>query len=354
MRRSGLAFLLILGFAFAGGASAAVREDPPPATTTTTTATTATTTTTTTTTPATTTTAPTTTVRSPQVLPARVKVGGVPVGGLTPTAAFLVLQESLPRSISLRVGRTPLTASRTQLGAVDYLWNAILKAKSAPAGTNVVLTTAVKGAAVRTYLARLARRFDRAPRDATLRLRRTEPVVSKDAAGFRLQVGSAASALVEALTAHDPGPVELPAKVLEPSITRRSFGAVIVIRRASNQLNLYRGMRPWRRFSVATGQKIYPTPLGKFAIVAKWENPWWYPPDSPWAAGAKPVPPGPGNPLGTRWMGISASGVGIHGTPDAASLGYSASHGCIRMAIPQAEWLFDHVAVGTPVYIVQS
>ena len=65
-------------------------------------------------------------------------------------------------------------------------------------------------------------------------------------------------------------------------------------------------------------------------------------------------PPGPGNPLGTRWMGISSPGVGIHGTPDSASLGYSASHGCIRMAIPQAEWLFDHVAVGTPVYIVAS
>ena len=74
-------------------------------------------------------------------------------------------------------------------------------------------------------------------------------------------------------------------------------------------------------------------------------NPWWYPPpDAPWAKGAKPIPPGPGNPLGTRWMGLSAPGVGIHGTPDPASLGYSASHGCIRMFIPSAEWLFDHVA----------
>jgi lipoprotein-anchoring transpeptidase ErfK/SrfK len=66
------------------------------------------------------------------------------------------------------------------------------------------------------------------------------------------------------------------------------------------------------------------------------------------------VPPGPGNPLGTRWMGISSPGVGIHGTPDAASIGYSASHGCIRMLIPQAEWLFDHVDVGSPVFIVAA
>jgi lipoprotein-anchoring transpeptidase ErfK/SrfK len=63
------------------------------------------------------------------------------------------------------------------------------------------------------------------------------------------------------------------------------------------------------------------------------------------------VPPGPGNPLGTRWMGISAPAVGIHGTPNAASIGYSASHGCVRMRIPDAEWLFQHVAVGTPVLI---
>src|SRR5207344_2549 len=97
----------------------------------------------------------------------------------------------------------------------------------------------------------------------------------------------------------------------------------------------------WRTFTVATGQAIYPTPLGKFDIVVKWKDPWWYPPDAEWAKGAQPIPPGPGNPLGTRWMGLSAPGVGIHGTPDPASLGYSASHGCIRMFIPSAEWLFN-------------
>jgi lipoprotein-anchoring transpeptidase ErfK/SrfK len=84
-------------------------------------------------------------------------------------------------------------------------------------------------------------------------------------------------------------------------------------------------------------------------------DPWWIPPpNSAWAAGEKPIPPGPGNPLGTRWMGLSAPAVGIHGTPDAASIGYSASHGCIRMRVPDAEWLFEHVRVGTPVAIVDA
>ena len=63
------------------------------------------------------------------------------------------------------------------------------------------------------------------------------------------------------------------------------------------------------------------------------------------------LPPGPGNPLGTRWMGISSPGVGIHGTDDPASIGYSVSHGCIRMQVPSAEWLFAHVTVGTTVFI---
>ena len=121
-----------------------------------------------------------------------------------------------------------------------------------------------------------------------------------------------------------------------------------------NRLYLYDGMRQRRVLGVATGQSRYPTPLGRFSIVVKWRNPWWYPPDSEWARDLKPVPPGPGNPLGTRWMGLSAPLVGIHGTPDAASIGYSVSHGCIRMQIPHAEWLFERVSVGTTVFIVAA
>ncbi len=117
-------------------------------------------------------------------------------------------------------------------------------------------------------------------------------------------------------------------------------------------MTLYSSTQLVRGFHVATGQAIYPTPSGIFSIVQMQRDPWWLPPDSDWAQGLKPVPPGPGNPLGTRWMGISAPGVGMHGTPDDASIGYSRSHGCIRMHIPDAEWLFNHVAVGTPVVIL--
>jgi len=138
-------------------------------------------------------------------------------------------------------------------------------------------------------------------------------------------------------------------------VAEAHVGKAIVIKRGSNQLLYYNGDELKRTFRVATGQSSYPTPLGQYEIVTMQRNPWWYPPEgSAWAEGAKPVPPGPGNPLGTRWMGISSPYVGIHGTPDAASIGYSASHGCIRMLIPQVEWLFQQVDVGTPVFIVPA
>ncbi len=137
-------------------------------------------------------------------------------------------------------------------------------------------------------------------------------------------------------------------------MNKGDLGPIVVIERGSNRLHLYNGDALVQTFPVATGQAIYPTPLGQWSIVTMQRDPWWIPPNSPWAKGAKPIPPGPGNPLGTRWMGLSAAGVGMHGTPDAASIGYSASHGCIRMRIPDAEWLFDHVHIGTPVFIIPS
>ena len=99
-----------------------------------------------------------------------------------------------------------------------------------------------------------------------------------------------------------------------------------------------------RKFGVATGQAAYPTPLGNYEIVTSRRTPGGTRPTPTGPQDAEPIPPGPGNPLGTRWMGLSAPAVGIHGTPDAASIGYSASHGCIRMLVPEAEWLFERAS----------
>jgi L,D-transpeptidase catalytic domain/Putative peptidoglycan binding domain len=128
-------------------------------------------------------------------------------------------------------------------------------------------------------------------------------------------------------------------------------GRLVIVRRDVHRLYFYRHGHPIKVFTVATGNRLTPSPRGKFRVVVKYRHPWWYPPQSKWARHRKPIPPGPGNPLGTRWMGISSPGVGMHGTPDPASVGYSVSHGCIRLRIRDAEALFRLVRVGTRVWI---
>ncbi len=131
----------------------------------------------------------------------------------------------------------------------------------------------------------------------------------------------------------------------------RTVHRLVIIRSDAHRLYFYRGARPLRVFTVATGGMWTPTPRGRFRIVSKYRHPWWYPPNSSWAKHLDPIPPGPDNPLGTRWMGLSVPGVGIHGTPNPTSVGYSVSHGCVRMKKRDAESLFRLVRVGTRVWI---
>jgi lipoprotein-anchoring transpeptidase ErfK/SrfK len=319
--------------------------------------TTDTSTSTTTTTPATTTTTPKPKPRpkpTPKVLPQGVTIGGIHVGGLAPRAAYLVVRAAFNSPLVLTLGAHKIEVSAAKLGAVAYAKNAVSRARFAPPGTAIPLGVNIDGSRIRRLVSALGARFNRDAVDAKLLLRNLEPFITEGASGKRVDAKDARAAVLGALRQNVRTGIVLPFRDVPQKITRATFGPVIVIHRGSNRLYLYKGMKPWRTFTVATGQAVYPTPLGRFDIVVKWKDPWWYPPDSPWAKGAKPIPPGPGNPLGTRWMGLSAPGVGIHGTPDPASLGYSASHGCIRMYIPYAEWLFDHVEIGTPVFIVPA
>ena len=301
-----------------------------------------------------TTTAPTTTTAPEPVIAAGVSIGNVPVGGLTADAAYAAVVDSFSAPLVVIVARHRLEPLPSQLGATARIGDAVSRARNAEPGIRIPLGVTVHGSRVHGYVAKLAKRFDADPVEAQLFLRNLRPWIAKPRFGRRLYRLRAEQAIDAALVANRHGPIHVKQRSISPAVTRASFGPVVVIHRGSNQLHLYRGMHPWRVFPVATGQSSYPTPLGRFDVVVKWRNPWWYPPASRWAKGLKPVPPGPGNPLGTRWMGLSAPGVGIHGTPDSASIGYSDSHGCIRMRIPDAEWLFRHVEIGTTVFIVAA
>jgi lipoprotein-anchoring transpeptidase ErfK/SrfK len=290
----------------------------------------------------------------PATIPVGVTIGGIMVGGLTPEAATDSVHYEFNLPLTLMVGTTRVQVTPDVLGATPVIDKAVERALAAQPNQAIPLGVSVVSGTIADFVAQLAQRFDRAPVDSKLSLRNLRPSLSRERAGRKLDQRKAVHDINASLSPISRGEMRLTLKTVKPKVTRRNFGPVIVIRRGSNELLLYNGMKSWRVFAVATGQSEYPTPLGRFTIVVKWKNPWWYPPNSPWAQGQQPIPPGPNNPLGTRWMGLSAPGVGIHGTPSDASIGYSVSHGCIRMHIPQAEWLFNHVGVGTTVFIVAA
>ena len=288
------------------------------------------------------------------LVPAGVVLGGVAVGGLTPDAAQQAVLARFLAPATLRLGHLTVTVAPSAYGVNVPAAAAVAKALTVQPGTTLGLRASVDGPELTSLIASLAARYDRKPADANLFLRDLKPVVTQSKPGLVVEQGPAVAALRAALVHGTRAPIVVPVKRPQPAVPSQSVGPVIVVRRGSNLLDLYRGVKLVRQFHVATGQSIYPTPLGRFQIIVKWKNPWWYPPDDAWAKGDKPTPPGPDNPLGTRWMGISSPGVGIHGTPESNSIGYSLSHGCIRMLIPQAEWLFNQVNVGTPVFIVPA
>ena len=302
---------------------------------------------------ATTTTGTTTTTPPPALIPPGVTISGIAVGGLSPEEATTIVQErfDLPVRIVLDA-RHRLAPTPAGLGSSALVDVAVERARSAEPGEALSLPVRIDAAAIRAYVLKVSRRFNRVPTDARVFLRRLKPVVVADRPGLTVNRLALTETIVARLRATSRAAVRIRYRSPLASLRRSEFRSVIVIRRGSNHLLLYRFDKLRRNFRVATGQSIYPTPLGRFQIQVKWRNPWWYPPNSRWAQGQKPIPPGPNNPLGTRWMGLSSPGVGIHGTPNPGSIGYSVSHGCIRMYIPDAEWLFNTVDIGTTVFIV--
>ena len=293
---------------------------------------------------------------APPVLVARgVTIAGVPVGDMTYEQAQAAVTPAFDRPLHLVLGPMRLKVAPTHFGMSVAVADGVSRAFDAKAGEAVELVPTIDATAVQGFVGGLEKRLSYPAKDSELTgLKGLVPRFSNARVGRQVVVGATTKRIVRALKLPSARRVRIAVRVVEPKVTAAKFGPVIVIRRGINELRYYEGKKLVRTFGVATGQSVYPTPTGQFEIVDMQLWPWWRPPDSPWARGLKPIPPGPGNPLGTRWMGLSAPGVGIHGTPDDASIGYSASHGCIRMHIPDAEWLFNHVHVGTPVVIIDA
>jgi lipoprotein-anchoring transpeptidase ErfK/SrfK len=290
----------------------------------------------------------------PVVIADGVQIGSVDVSGLTSEEATAAVQQTYFAPLVLHVGHRGYSVSPRHFHtALGGLAAAVQTALTAPADTAISLTPTLDTKLVAKWVKTLAEKTHRAPVAGTLRLRHNRPFFSRAHPGRALRPFPTRMLIRNEVVSGDRTVIVAPLRKLTAASAKSE--PVIVIHRGINRLYFYNGVHLVRIFPVATGQAAWPTPVGHFQIVVKQKNPWWFPPtQDSWAAGAQPVPPGPDNPLGTRWMGLSAPGVGIHGTDEPWSIGHSESHGCIRMQVPSAEWLFNRVQIGTPVFIIPA
>lgn len=235
-------------------------------------------------------------------------------------------------------------------------YNAGLQPHAATVDVPLYVTYDAK--AVSTYADKVATAVRRPARDASvvIGLRHIGRVASRD--GRALDAAALAAAVGATLTSPaaerilQPKPKAVRAKVTTAGLAR-AYGTIVTIDRGSFTLRLFKRLKLSKSYRVAVGQPAYPTPTGRFSIANKAVNPTWNVPDSPWAGAFRNEVVAGGsaeNPLKARWMGI-ADGVGIHGTGIPGSIGTRASHGCIRMTVPDVVDLYPRVPVGTPVLI---
>ena len=118
------------------------------------------------------------------------------------------------------------------------------------------------------------------------------------------------------------------------SVTRR-----VVVSIPDRKLALIENDQIVRIYQVAVGAAVSPSPVGSFSIVNRVANPTYY-------KTGKVIGPGSANPVGTRWIGLSAKGYGIHGTDQPRSIGFAKSHGCIRLRNEDVERLFEQLRAG--------
>jgi lipoprotein-anchoring transpeptidase ErfK/SrfK len=307
------------------------------------------------------------------VLPAGTKAHGIDIGGLTLSAAASKLQATfgpaLQRNVEVRVAGRRFTVRMKQLGfaldpaATAKAASAAAQAAPKAADGSVAVDVPLSSVFDKAKLAAVAKHIDdastRKPRDAGVRITLRHMRVRKARAGASLSARRLGQRLVA--LAGDPAAVRIlrgtrqsfPAKVSVKDLKRGRYATVVTVQQSTFTLRLFKRLKFVKSYRVAVGQPAYPTPNGLFSIANKAVNPTWTVPNSPWAGALRneSVPGGSdANPLKARWMGI-VNGVGIHGTAESGSIGTRASHGCIRMNVPDVIDLYPRVPVGTPVLI---
>jgi lipoprotein-anchoring transpeptidase ErfK/SrfK len=307
-----------------------------------------------------------------------VSIAGFDVGGMRRAEATAMLQRRLadplqqPIKVTADGRRFRLTAQRA--GITTDISGMVAQAVTASRQGNliqrswrglsggtvhktVVLRLSYNDRAVRSIVRHIARRIGKPAQDATVQPSPggLQTVASK--VGIALQGSDLRRRIERALgTPGASRSIVAHTRIVEPAVSSSQLADkypwYVVVNRPAFKLTVYEHLRPKKTFTVAVGRAGLETPAGLYHVQDKQVNPSWHVPNSAWAGdlAGKVIPPGPQDPIKARWLGVY-NGAGIHGTDELSSLGTAASHGCIRMAIPDVIQVYNWVPLGAPVFI---
>ena len=297
-------------------------------------------------------------------------IAGVDVGGLTAAEAELLVEAALlprlEREITLSWRDRTWNVTPRELGARALTQEAVAGAVSASIDASLLekARMSVFGSdawfdnagvvshprkPMMAFVRGLASSFDRKPRETSIDYSTGWVKLRPAQDGRRVQVQQTVKSLrTDGLR---EGAADLSVAVRKAKKTPNKFDQILLLRIGENKLYLYEDGKIAHEWTVATGQPEYPTPTGLYEITLKRYLPTWVNPDpTGWGASLPAsIPPGPGNPLGLRALNWSAPAIRFHGTSAIYSLGYNASHGCVRMANEDVIELYDMIDVGTPI-----
>jgi lipoprotein-anchoring transpeptidase ErfK/SrfK len=303
-------------------------------------------------------------------------VAGVDVGGMTPEAALEAVRESvrprLMREITISWGDKSWTVTAKELGAHSNARRSVAAALAVSDEASFMDKTRMRllghdldftrdvaisfpRRGVRGFIQGLASTINRDPRDAELDYSTGWVKIRKEQEGRSVRVGKSIKALREVLVSGGTQS-DLNVKTTQPELTADEYDQVLLVRIGENKLYLYQDGKITHSWTVATGLAEYPTPTGLWEVTELRYMPTWVNPSPDGWGASMPasIPPGPSNPLGLRAINWSAPAIRFHGTTATYSLGYNASHGCVRMSNEDVIELYDMIEVGTPIVSVDT
>jgi lipoprotein-anchoring transpeptidase ErfK/SrfK len=305
-------------------------------------------------------------------------VNGVDLGGMKPEEARVKLQRSVllsmdkPIYIKVRGEKYRLSSKRARVTVnVDAMVaEALDKSRRGnlfsrtwrtltgdDAHANITPTITYSERVVDSLVARIAKKTNRPVIEAQVVPSPTDLGETNGQTGLKLRRGELKEAIEKELVNPSVDRVIKPDVVkVEPKTSVKDladkYPYYITVSKDQTKARLWKNLKLIKTYAVAVGMPAWPTSDGLFEIQNKQVDPVWSVPNESWAGGlaGQVIPAGPSNPLKARWLGFNG-GQGFHGTSDVNSLGTAASHGCIRMDVPDVIDLYDRVDVGTPVFI---